>query len=1618
MVRPRLNEAMIWRYVSRRVPSLTAAVVVGASASVSLAAPQVNNVAAGEVSVSQQGHTTLITASHNSIINYNQFNIAANETVRFIQPSSTSRVLNRDLSGTPSQINGQLLANGQVYLINRAGIFFGTQAIVNVGGIHAAAGNIADQDFLAGTDRFTSLAGTVSQSGTIIADEVSLLGRRVENFGTIVAPQGTITMAAGDSVYITRHGSYVMAKIDTASLDPEVHDVSVVNQGRLEAPGGTINMGAGDVFAFAVKQRGIAHAQMLEIASDADASWSEAEVARLDELTDNGPLVITDDGPIDIETDRDVIIASASDDISVQTTGGRVIVDAASGIEGLDIVVSAEAGMIFIDANGGIVDADGSTDLMADFVTLIADAIGTVGQPLQTEAGALAARTEVGGLYLANTGSVRVVNDTAYGVVGMSSTGDLVFTNSGGRVDVPSQLVAAGDLSVGVAGNETLSISGSVMAQGVDISAYTLDFNGSIDAGGPVNIDVIDILGLYGSLRSNGSDVMLSGRYLFSLSGGLIDASGLESDGDVFMSFTGFAGPPRTIGHDVTVVSGGTGSLTYSITASGYLDVDLDMSEMWIRGTLHAAEGMELTTPGLIRIQKSLLADNGSILLESGRIRLVGGSTITASTVELAPLGGVTVGLGDASEGATYSISQILLDQIHADTLRVGSDQAGTIYLGRIDLTGTSELVLQTGADIHSTADPLVGEGSGYGYANLYDGEAETVDELYPNQILGIDALTLIASTGVGSGQMPLSVAVESLTVSTETGGIYLRNQGDLYDLNLDAGYSEVDLTVLGRILDDDEAVDLAGSAVRVQVDESSLLQLDTETLVFNGNEEDPTSDEGVNVVEGDLESFSYSSYIHEAYVEASGDVTGLDLSVPHATIYAGGSILDSVIKATGQIVMIAGIDIRDVHATSGTSIYADAGGVIESSSFTAGQLVDLRAASIGHSQDRVLVSAPMLTGDARTGSAYLTGPSGSSAAISLAFAAAQTMSATVEGDIVQVGDWEAGTIDLYSNGDIRINGNVTAISDETILLHAVGTVHMTGTGVLDTTLANADIVIRSADLDLLPGARMFAGLGDIICAPLEGTMMFLGDTSVLGEAETAPMFAVSQEELDMMASATTIIMGSETAGPILIEQADLGERETNLTLHSASWIDEAVDNDTVKVRTNGLLAMVAGDEIGRDPEDIESSAYDALDFQASHLDVYVTAPGKVSLRGEGEVSVDRIYTTSGDIYLDTTDSIVAMDIEAHSDVDLSSQTGSIAVGRISASEGVNLTARQGGISVASGAPVHGIIAPTTSMSARSVGSASAPITTQVGSMSVTTSGGNMSLSQQGNLSSINLNAGTAGNISFASTGSVASGTVRGNSATLSAESFGSGQNMQLSVRDVSMNASGDINMRADGRLRRADVTTADGSVHVWTSSPSAQINVTGAAAEIVQPRNESSDIPDEAAADEPETPIIDIDEPLWVVSEFQEQQGWLDQHALLRDLEEQWGSRIAFLIEQALRDRGERTAGVSDEISDAEIESLVAQGLEYFCQGVLERLELEQDAAGEPIAKLTLVYELQKNVSSHMTLVQKKRIRTRDESQPQITPDDLNDLLEIAAQRIVERMIDDAPTGMMGVRG
>ncbi|HTH39843.1 MAG TPA: filamentous hemagglutinin N-terminal domain-containing protein, partial [Rhodocyclaceae bacterium] len=137
--RPRPLAAALGRAWPRRCVGVAEVVglagllmVVG---SVQAQQPSGANVVAGQVTVTQSAtQTTVNQASSKAIVDWNSFSVGAGYSVNFVQSGSNAVILNRVVGGDPSTILGNISANGQVFLVNPNGVFFGAGARLDTAG--------------------------------------------------------------------------------------------------------------------------------------------------------------------------------------------------------------------------------------------------------------------------------------------------------------------------------------------------------------------------------------------------------------------------------------------------------------------------------------------------------------------------------------------------------------------------------------------------------------------------------------------------------------------------------------------------------------------------------------------------------------------------------------------------------------------------------------------------------------------------------------------------------------------------------------------------------------------------------------------------------------------------------------------------------------------------------------------------------------------------------------------------------------------------------------------------------------------------------------------------------------------------------------------------------------------------------------------------------------------------------------------------------------------------------------------------------------------------------------------------------------------------------------------
>lgn len=225
-----------------------------------LANPEGGHVVAGQATISSPDANTLHIhqSSDKAVVNWRTFNIGAHENTEFHQPSRNSVILNRvDPNNGSSKIFGGLKANGNVWIVNPAGIFFGSTARVDAAGLVATTANITNENFMVGNFRFTQSPdwhGSVINEGKIsIAEKglAALVAPGVENRGMINAKLGTVVLAAGNGFTIDFFGDGLIQfgnheQVTSVAYDEQGNPMrnGVSNTGKIIADAGTVRISA------------------------------------------------------------------------------------------------------------------------------------------------------------------------------------------------------------------------------------------------------------------------------------------------------------------------------------------------------------------------------------------------------------------------------------------------------------------------------------------------------------------------------------------------------------------------------------------------------------------------------------------------------------------------------------------------------------------------------------------------------------------------------------------------------------------------------------------------------------------------------------------------------------------------------------------------------------------------------------------------------------------------------------------------------------------------------------------------------------------------------------------------------------------------------------------------------------------------------------------------------------------------------------------------------------------------------------------------------------------------------------------------------------------------------
>ena len=985
--------------VSRRVPALPI-LVAGIAAFIPLlhANPKGAQVTNGAITISGgAGVTTINQTTQRGIIHWQDFSIGAGEMTRFVQPNAGAATLNRVTGGIPSTIHGTLQANGQVYLVNPNGVLVGPNGRINTAAFTASTLDVPDASFMSGGDmRFSgdSLKGVVNLGSITATDgDVMLLGRSVQNDGSISAPNGVAGLAAGGDILLKAAGDErVVIKSGTGG------GTGVKNSGSIKAAQAELKAAGGNVYALAIKNTGVVQATGI--------------------TKRNGRIFLGTDGGSVENSGRLIARNADGSGGSVKMKGGKG--GAVINKGGIDVSASHPK------KNGGTVEITGDTLTLGSGSVITASGLNAGTIAIGVSADVANQTTASGGIATlalgANSDAAQRVTIEAGSRIEANSTG----AGSGGRVVVWSEKQSV--------------VGGVIEAKGGDLGGN----GGLVETSGRIGLTIIP-----GTKVNTNAPKGKSGTWLLDPAGITIDNTASDTANGSSSPFDQNAATNHVRASDI-VAALGLGNVTVTTTGFPAGEDIIVNAPILIPVALPGTPTLILDSAGGIAINSSIggalsnvifqIQSHGDITVASGATVQMNGISVFAITGNIsiadritalnnkniflnAPTGSIAfTGSGQAS--ASSSATVFLDTHSTSSGTITGPSGSNAVIAGKLDITSGRQ-------GIGTSASPLTTSVS-----NL---EASVASN---SQTTGGGIFIKNSGTTLHIGGVDPTLNGVQVSNLPGFGGIEITNIGG--DLLLDSATAER-VTAPGNIKlttgssNDIQVLNASANSVRSA---NGSVTLNAGGNVFIGD----AATLGVNV----RGQFSVT-------VQAGGNVSvsGSLLKAGGGTgltVNAGGDI--NILTSGGFAATIGTSGGTDVNLTSGTgktfnnSTLANGGVKTTLADDVTG--VFSTGADVSIMADQVAINSPINAG---AGSRVSFTP----VTLNRAFDIGTKNSSKLSFNVAELNQVSAPTVNIgtfFGAGPLKVSANLAALPFQNLLLATTGTVSISnnidvGTGTL-----------------------------------------------------------------------------------------------------------------------------------------------------------------------------------------------------------------------------------------------------------------------------------------------------------------------------------------------------------------------------------------------------------------------------------------------------------------------------------------------------------------------------------------------------------------------------------------
>ncbi|MGB1215198.1 MAG: filamentous hemagglutinin N-terminal domain-containing protein, partial [Pikeienuella sp.] len=1168
------------------------------------------------------GQTTIVQDGQRLVIDWESFDIDANEAVEFVQPDAGSVALNRVLNDLPTEISGQLLANGSVWIVNQHGVVFHAGAVVNVGGLIATSADITNANFMAGNYRFDRPGdpdAKIINEGSISFGEAGLtafVAPGVENRGVIAGSLGKVVIAGQKTFAVDLAGDGMFA----FTMGEGAEGASAINTGAIHNPGGYVLITASAAMGMVDAQ--VSVGGVVEATSASVDQNGRIVLSGDGDVTVSGTLDTTNThgglgGEIDV-TGQDVTVTTGSlIDASGDAGGGRVRVGGA--YQGGDELAGSKTTLIERGAKlrantiGGIGDG-GEVIVWSDEMTLFLGEIEAKGGTFSGSGGfaEVSGKHFLGfdglvvldgidgvGRLLLDPDNITIVASGANDTDFANESGDIEFTEFPGQnltisaaslngataaitlqaldtITVDAVINTGQDLRLEAYGdiilNENITTTGNLafIADADNSAAGQLTFAAGVtltavdvtlNSGEAVNV---------GNVTATGDLTVTSDGTIFQLGGGVLDIDGTAS-------FTTRNDDTISLYRSGNVLSGtlnfdsGTGSSTFiNSTTSEIGTVTANNFSVYARGGEVTQSGTMTLGNRLIVSADNLGGTRFDITLNDAANSIGGEARLTGDTVAITTGADLEFGttVVDSSLTAT-STGGITISTAINSVADLTFEANGNVAVNQ-DVTTTGDLVLTADLDGAGIGQLSFGAGADLDANDVTLASRET---LTLTNITAAGNLTITAEndvTQVGGGVLDIG-GTTSVTSATAD-DITLNDVGNSFTGVIDADGGNITLTDANGIVlgDIDASTSLTVSALGGDITQNA-----TGINAYSG----PTSLTATGDVILETTSNNFA-------VTFDTDATGVNVSIADITTLGVGTITasgDVTIRAqdagvrgtfTGGLTSLTFVDTATYMRLS-ENLVLD--GTITTFAATSAGDLDVQAISLG-AADATLTAAG--------GVEFSTGASSFN---SLEVNAGGTVDQTAEIAVAGTTDINAAgqAVDL-SDAANDFGGAVDVLADT-------------------VTLTDADAIVLG-DIDAVTSLTVLAVSGDVT---QDGSGVVVSDNGgAMSVTATTGNITLETASNDSNGVANF----SAVAGAVSFVDAN------NLLVNAVTALGDvtvtAVDNLTIAngITTDGNIALTA---------DTDANLFGGVSFGAGAL-----SGADVTLAGDGAIDLTGITAT------------------------------------------------------------------------------------------------------------------------------------------------------------------------------------------------------------------------------------------------------------------------------------------------------------------------------------------------------------------------------------------------------